>query len=160
MTATERPPAGLSVWEAEVYQHLQAHLEHEAELLEAYEQLGLESGSDAVGYVVRLILEDESRHHVLITELLNTLRATVERVDEAQVPLLQGPAESPSRELAARTDELIRFEREDARALKRLIRELEPVRDTTLWVALLEAMQLDTEKHLRLLRFIRKHVRP
>ena len=48
-------------------------------------------------------------------------------------------------------------EARDARELKRLQRELRDVKDTTLWSLLVDLMQRDTQKHIAILRFVRKH---
>jgi FAD/FMN-containing dehydrogenase len=43
--------------------------------------------------------------------------------------------------------------------LKRLRKDLRDVEDTTLWALLVETMQLDTAKHITVLRFIERHVK-
>ena len=57
---------------------------------------------------------------------------------------------APSQFLAA--------ERADAKQLRALRKELRPFRDTSLWVLLVELMEQDTAKHIRLLSFIRDHI--
>jgi hypothetical protein len=57
------------------------------------------------------------------------------------------------------TDRFLAFERQDARDLERLAKALEPVKDTTLWHLLVSLKRAETEKHIRILRFIRDRVR-
>jgi hypothetical protein len=47
-------------------------------------------------------------------------------------------------------------EERDIAELKRLKRELRDVKDTSLWELLVELMQRDTEKHIAILKFVRK----
>ena len=54
----------------------------------------------------------------------------------------------------ATTDQLLEAERADARDLKQLAKNMEDVRETTLWGLLLELMQDDTSKHIKILQFI------
>ena len=55
------------------------------------------------------------------------------------------------------TRELIANEEADATELKRLRKEMRDFEDTTLWALLVDTMQLDTAKHLTLLRFVERH---
>ncbi|HTW98914.1 MAG TPA: hypothetical protein VMD59_09065, partial [Acidimicrobiales bacterium] len=51
-------------------------------------------------------------------------------------------------------NELLHFEREDAKRLRQLKRTLHPVSETTIWPLLIEAMELDTKKHILILKHI------
>jgi hypothetical protein len=57
-------------------------------LLASYRQVAEESAAgDAVGYLVRLILEDKERHHRVFAETANKLKSVVWEMDvEPQVP--------------------------------------------------------------------------
>jgi bacterioferritin (cytochrome b1) len=153
MSISTSPPPGLSVWERAIYETITAHLDAEAPLMAAYSRLAEESDSGYVQYVVAMILEDESRHHRMMQELMRALCTSVERSDDARVP---GVRRVPNAaELVDVTDRLIDFEKDDRRSLRKLRREFRDVRDTTLWDVLVEAMERDTEKHLALLTFLR-----
>jgi rubrerythrin len=156
MAAVEFPP-GLSVWEQSLYRHIHEHVTTESTLIEEYERLAEESGSAHVAYLLRLIADDEARHHRIWQEWAASLRAFVEDTDEPRVPDVQ--RERHPRDLADRVERLMAFERDDAKELKALRKELKDVRDVTLWSLLVELMQLDTEKHLRILEFLRDHAR-
>ena len=150
---------GASVWEEELYQHLTTHLGNELDLLTAYKAAADESKSAAFQYLVGIIVDDEMRHHRVFEELANALRSDVEmRPVEPAVPDLAGFGALPAK-VVELTDALLAREEQDAAELRHLSRELRDVRDTTLWQLLVKVMELDTEKHAEILRFVRKHAR-
>ncbi|MFI5040473.1 MAG: hypothetical protein ACHQNA_01270 [Acidimicrobiales bacterium] len=150
---------GASVWEDDLYTHLTTHLGNELDLLTAYKQAAEESNSAAFQYLVGIIVDDEMRHHRVFEELANALRSDVEmRPVEPAVPDLAGFGELPQK-VVELTDALLAREEQDAGELRHLSRELRDVRDTTLWQLLVKVMELDTEKHAEILRFVRKHAR-
>jgi rubrerythrin len=66
---------GATIWQQELFDVIVAHERDEAEVISAYEVFAEEAPSDAVRYLVRLILDDEKRHHRVLSELANTIRA-------------------------------------------------------------------------------------
>jgi rubrerythrin len=157
--ATAARPAGLSVFESELLDHMEEHLDSERELLDAYKDAVEASGAEYVAYLFRLIIEDEARHHRLFEELANALRAPVERGVGARVPLIEPVANT--RELLEATERLLDAEQRDARELRRLARTkgLRTMRGLSLWPLLIELMEHDTEKHEAILRFVRTQLR-
>jgi len=158
MTNTSRPP-GLSVWEGELLDHLTHHLDTEAGLLGTYERLSRESGSEYVAYLLSLIGEDEARHHRLFEELINALRAPVDRDVGKKVPTVESAGNA--KELLEVVDQFVEAERADKRELRRLARSrnIRTMKGHSLWPLLIELMQRDTEKHLAILGFIRTQLR-
>lgn len=147
---------GASVWEQEVYDQFLAHIEAESEILDAYRKLASDLGSSDVTYLANLILEDEVRHHRLFQELANALSAEVQLGPSVGgIPEIPAVRADPSALLEA-TNRLLELEETDARELKRLQRSVRPVADTTLWSLVIETMELDTRKHIAILRRIRK----
>jgi rubrerythrin len=67
MTADLEPPVGMSVWEHELFDHLVNHIRQEDELISDYERLAAETGGH-VAYLLKLVMEDERRHHRLFEE--------------------------------------------------------------------------------------------
>ena len=57
------------------------------------------------------------------------------------------------------TETLLEKEQQDALELKRLQRELRDVKDTTLWGLLVDLMERDTQKHIAILKFVKKHIK-
>lgn len=156
---TETPPRGASPWERDLWTHLTTHVEAERGLLEAYSAVAEQSPSKAFSYLVGLLIEDEIRHHRLFNELARSLRTEAElRGEDPVIPYLDFVQVDRATILDA-TRELLASEAKDAKELKRLQRELREVKDTTLWSLLVELMERDTQKHIAILRFVRKHAR-
>jgi rubrerythrin len=150
---------GASVWEEELYEHLLSHGALEGGALEAYQRAADKSESAAFRYLVSLIMEDERRHHKLFADLADALRVDAEvRPTEPKIPRL-GRWDDQQGQILELTDRLLDLERGDAKELKRLAHELDDVKDTTLWSLLVELMEADTAKHIRILEFIKKQAR-
>lgn len=156
MTTTRIDDA--STWEQQLYDHLVGHTEAERELVDAYRELIEDPPTPAVGYLARVIVSDEERHHRQFAELAEAVRAFAEaRVDESPIPLLaagRAPAGERRRVLEL-TERFLAAERDDLRDLDGLTEDLEDVAETTLWSLLVSLMRTDTEKHIRILEFIR-----
>ena len=146
---------GASVGATEIVYALDRHGREETELLGRYEQYVKRNGSPIAKYLVRLILEEERRHHQMLEELANTI-AWGRLGDEGQAELPQPPPrrDRSDRKLRAETRSLLRHEREDRQQLGRLGRRLRSYGDVPLWSLLIELMRLDTEKHVSILTFI------
>jgi rubrerythrin len=142
----------LSVWAQELIDHLTHHMDDEREALRAYGELAAQTSDPRVGGLVRQILDDEIRHHQQFSDLRDALRAEVEQ----RAPKLHnGVQPGPVVELLAQTEELIELERADRKALRSLAKRLRQVEDTKWRASIVEAMELDTRKHLLLLDAIR-----
>ncbi len=151
--------AGASIWESELFDYLSSHEANERGLLVEYQDAAAGAGSAAFSYLVDLIVEDEIRHHRLFRELTSALRSDVEmRSEEPAVPRPGDWGSDPSR-VTALTDQLLDREREDARELRRLAGVLEELEDVTLWPLLVRLMQMDTQKHIAILEFVRRRTR-
>jgi rubrerythrin len=146
-----------SVWERALAAHVAEHIEQERDLLQRYEALAVAAEEEHVRYLIGVIAEDERRHHRILADILNRIAGdAVFREVPDSVPRL---APAHDREaLTATTDELLAIEHSDLREIKRLRREARPLRATTLLDVLLEVMELDTRKHIRILEFLRHHV--
>ncbi len=159
MTTTATKPAGLSVWEADLLDHLTRHIEGERGLLEEYRNVAEASDAAYVTYLFELIAEEEARHHRFFDELCNALRASVEPVAGRQVPTVTSVSDREA--LLESTQRLLDAERADAKELRRLARrkELRLMHGHSLWPLLIELMANDTKKHQKILRFIRRQLR-
>ncbi len=125
---------------------LEAHAAAEAESMTAYEQLSEKSGDPLVALLMRLVLQDEQRHHELLGRMAGNL--TEDMVEEL------GDVDVTSHEEAVlATRAMIREEREGARYLRHLARQ-EPKLYDGAYALLLETMARDSEKHEHILRFI------
>lgn len=146
---------GASVWEQELYDQVARHVQTEDEILSGYRQLAEDAGSPDVAYLAGLIVEDEQRHHRIMEELSRSVLAEAQLTESKEgIPSVPLTRSDPSALLVA-TERLLAMEHEDRRALKELRRNLRPVASTTLWALLVETMELDTRKHIAILRHIR-----
>ena len=152
--------AGVSTWERDLYAHLTSHVEAERGLLEEYRSAAQTSPSKALRYLVNLLIEDEIRHHRIFKELAESLKnEPLLGGHDPNIPYLDLDQAANRDAVFDLTDQLLKKEREDAQELKRLGRELHDVKDTTLWSLLVDVMQRDTDKHIAILRFAKKHIR-
>jgi len=144
--------------EQEVFRHLNDHVTSEAEFISAYKELAAASSTpEAVRYLISLVLEDEERHHRLLHEIVTAIENRLASGNNPDaVPDLTH--EPPDRALEEVTDRFLAAERADAKQLKALRKELRPFRDTSMWPLLVELMEHDTAKHIRLLTYMRDHV--
>lgn len=155
--ATSERLVGASGSDQDLYEHLTEHVQNERSVLEAYAAAAEATDSKALAYVVKLLIEDERRHHMLFQELADSLKHDAEfHSGDPAIPRLDfnrvnGPA---VRDL---TDQLIDREQADRQELKKLQKDIRDIKDTTLWSLLVDLMQRDTEKHIAMLRFVQKH---
>jgi hypothetical protein len=153
--------AGASVWEQELFDHISDHGAREGAMLSEYQRLAEdESLSAAFRYTARLILDEERRHHATFDDLATAVRQMAElREDEQPIPPLRELRRDRDR-IRDVTERLLKAERDDVEALERLRKQMHLVKDTTLWSLLVELMEHDTQKHIKILRFIRSHCDP
>jgi rubrerythrin len=151
------PPVGASVWERDLYDHLATHVENESALLKEYSAAAETTDSKAFAYLVKLLIEDERRHHGTFAALASSLKTEAELSgQEPEIPYLDldRADRAQVRELSER---LLERERQDAAELKRLHGELRSVKDTTLWDLLVSNMRADTDRHIAILDFVLRH---
>ncbi len=133
---------GASVWEQELYDHVCGHVVEEGAILGEYQRLA-----------------DERRHHATFNDLAEAIKQMGElRLEDAPIPSLHGLRGDRDR-IIDTTERLLKAERDDAKNLKTLAEKLEDLKETTLWGLLIELIQHDTEKHIMILEFIRKHAK-
>ncbi len=150
---------GASVWESAMYEHLNSHADSEQRILEEYQSAAADSGSAAFSYLVGLIVEDEMRHHRWFADLASSIRTDAEfRPEAPAVPRLTRWGEHPH-QVAQLTEKLLEQERADSHQLKVLEKELKEQKDTTLWHLLVKLMEMDTDKHIEILNFVKHHAR-
>jgi rubrerythrin len=151
-----QPPAGLSVSEKRLFEHIADHIESEAGMLELYQTLA-ESEHPFVRYMAELIAEDEARHHRLFEQWLEAMESGADWAEIASgLPTIDvGPT---SAKTLALLDSLIDFEKDDLRETKKLRKAISTIPDTNLWDIIVRLVMADTKKHLAMLKFIRDRV--
>src|SRR5919197_528654 len=135
------------------------HAQAEASALEQYERLAQDSNDPAIALVMRLILDDELRHHGLLERIATSLRDALYWTHSADaLPNDSAPWTPVSAQLAAEARSLIKEEQNGARAMRDLAAKEKGI-GGGLGSLLLEMMALDSEKHARLLEFVERRMR-
>jgi hypothetical protein len=154
---TDESSAGPSPFERNLHGHLTSHVHAERGLLEQYSAVAEQTESKAFRYLVNLLIEDEIRHHRFFLEIADSLKSEASLSgEEPAIPDIDFVRADREAVLDG-TKHLLRAEERDARELRRLQHELRSVRDVSLWSLLVDLMQHDTQKHIAMLRFVRKH---
>ncbi len=151
--------AGPSATDRALYAHLTRHIDAERGLLEEYSDIAERTESKAFRYLVKLLIEDEIRHHKLFAELAESVETiALMKAKEPSVPFIDF-AQADREGVLEATKRLLEHENEDARELKRLQREIRDTKDTSLNGLLVDLMQRDTQKHIAILRFVQKNTK-
>lgn len=133
---------------------VERHANAEQDALDQYEYIGSASGDPVIALVMRLILEDEERHHQLLKRMQATLSDALNWTHSPNALPQTGNPQGPlARDLATATHALIDEERTGARYLRNLAHDETNI-DAGLHSLLLEMMAMDSEKHARLLQFV------
>ena len=149
---------GWSVGETELLSHLSAHAAREGAILDEYAQAASATQSKALAYLVEILMEDERRHHRWFAELASSLEADASfSGDDPVVPRMDFHRANRV-DVRDVTNRLLEHEKADEKELDRLQKELRDVSGTTLWGLLVELMQRDTDKHIAVLTFVKKHL--
>jgi hypothetical protein len=149
--------AAVGEFDAALMQNLERHLADEQVILDEYRALA-ESTDEPVRYIAQLILDDEERHHRVLTEMLNQFRTSVWLAEQTpHVPWLTRSHDR--RALKASVRRLRAFERRDLHELRRLNRRFRFLRRDSLNGVLVRALIIDTRKHLLYLRTLNRLTR-
>jgi rubrerythrin len=150
---------GASTWEAELYEHLTTHEAAEGAILAEYREVAAASSSKAFQYLSNLIIEDEIRHHRIFRDLAAALKNEVEiDPEEPAVPNI-GTWGHDAVTVLRLTETLLGHERDDAKELRRLSSDLKGLKQESLWQLLVKLMEMDTAKHIEILKFVKRNAR-
>jgi rubrerythrin len=147
------------VWAVTLMEHLTSHTELEQAALDEYVSAAARTKSKALQYLVGLIVEDEVRHHRQFAAIADSLRHAIEFTDPRSAVPTPDFDRADATEVLATIERLLDKERQDKRELRELRRQLRTVENTTLWALLVEQMQRDTDKHIAILEFTKKHTK-
>jgi hypothetical protein len=145
---------GASVSATEVVKAIDRHGREESELLIRYERFAENAESPVAEYLVQLILDEERRHHRMLEELATAIAwGSLGGAARRTLPIM--PLQSGyDRAFRTETRALLRHELRDRKELRHLQRRLLNVGDVPFWGLLVGLIQLDTEKHISILRFL------
>jgi rubrerythrin len=149
----------IDLWAQQLTNYLQEHMDTEREALRSYAHLAEETKSDRVRFLIQMVIDDEVRHHRLFQDMIHWMRSEHSgREDiESRIGTKAAVGVGDEREhLVELTDQLLKMEQDDERELKELERIVTEVVDTAWWSSLVEAMRLDTRKHIMLMEAIKK----
>jgi rubrerythrin len=133
---------------------VERHAAAEQDALDQYEYIGTASGDPVIALVMRLILDDEERHHGLLKRMEASLSDALNWTHSpSALPATAIPQQAAANELATVANALIEEEHTGARYLRKLANEEKGI-DAGLHSLLLEMMAMDSEKHARLLKFV------
>lgn len=133
---------------------VERHASAEQEALAQYEFVAEASQDPVVALLMRLILEDEERHHALFRRMQATLSDALNWThSRSALPGGSVPEQPLGDDLVAITRGLVNEEHSGARILRHLAHTEEGI-DSGLESVLLEMMAMDSEKHARLLQFV------
>jgi hypothetical protein len=145
------PQSGTVEWLLSAVEH---HASAEADALVQYEQLAESSGDPVIALVMRLILDDEQRHHGLLKRIEASLRdALYWSHSPASLPTPPTTHQPLHADLAAVARGLIAEEYAGAHTMRGLAEQEKGI-GGGLHSLLLEMMAMDSEKHARLLHFV------
>lgn len=137
---------------------VERHATAEADALEQYAHIATASGDPVTVLVMRLILDDEERHHGLLKRIEATLRDALEWSHSRNaLPTPTNPSEPVHSDLPALARDLIAEEQAGARKMRELA-DLQKNVGGGLHSLLLEMMAMDSEKHARLLKFVEQRL--
>ena len=148
---------GASSWEDALYVHLTTHEQNEKEMLTDYKAAAESSPSHAFRYLSALILEDEIRHHRAFRDLASALKTNVELSGEVPAVPNIGNWGGDAASIVSLTETLLKRERADAKELRQLAAELKGFKQKSLWQLLIKLMEMDTAKHIEILKFVKRH---
>jgi hypothetical protein len=152
----ERDPSGETF--IRLLNAIERHASLEVEALGQYEHLAQASGDPIIALVMRLILEDEERHHGLLKRISSTLRDALNwTYSPNALPRASAAATAPDEDLTSLARSLIDEEKTGAQALRGLAQR-EKGLGSGLDSLLLEMMAMDSEKHARLLLFVQRRL--
>lgn len=137
-------------WWVELTHAFETHVREEARFLDAYERLCQGIEDPGARFLIELILEDERRHHGIFRRLAEAARHDT----ESSSPPIPSPSREEAETILEPTLEFLAAEIEDRTHLRDLARRLEGAGDN-LWGLLIELMDLDTRKHVRILEYLR-----
>jgi rubrerythrin len=143
-------------WWATVSHEFQAHVREEQQFLDSYRELVDAIDDPATRLLIELIIEDEERHHGLMARLAEEVRNAPGGNTVTAAPRFS--SDDVAR-LLEPTERFLEAERDDRRRLRALAKALEPLGGQNVWPLIVELMEIDTRKHVRILEYVRWRLR-
>jgi rubrerythrin len=137
---------------------MESHIQGEEASIGAYAQLAEQSQDAVIALVMRMVMDDEDRHHTLLRQIAASLRDALQwTASPDALPTAYQPAAAATQSLVATAKELIAEELNGARLMRTAAAEQRSL-DGGLVSLLLEAIAHDSEKHARLIHFVQRRM--
>src|SRR5438309_1304311 len=137
-------PSGEKSLVERLLDELESHERSERDLLEDYRDAAEALPDSGVRFVMRLILEDEDRHHRLMDAMARDLRSSVQWLHKDMLPVI-APEADVKEQLLIETERFLEVELESAQQLKELKKEIKGLRNGLLEV-IVSGIEADTHK--------------
>ena len=135
-----------------------AHEGHEGKFLLQYKELVKQTANPLIKFLLQLIVSDEEKHHAVSHAMLSTLKGDLywTKPEDALRGLYNLGAEKEK--LLELTEGFIAVERNGITEYKKLIKESKGYYHD-LFVLLFQSMVHDSEKHIKILEFLRQRLK-
>lgn len=148
------PPADEKSPIEKLFAQLEAHEREEEIVLKDYEAAAKKAPDAGFRYLMGLVLEDEERHHRLSKAMADELEQSLNWLHgEHPLPAIQ-PTPQQNEQLLRQTDHFLQIEMEGERQLSDLREQVKELHAGLLEL-IVDMMRTDTEKHIRVLKYIR-----
>ena len=152
--ATHERLIGATEWDQHLFDRLGQHEQDEKDAIQAYADFAEQTGSQTVKYLINMIVDDERKHHRVLAELANTIRAEVTFEERgSRLPYLD--VHRGDRTLLDATRRFLEVERRDRAEMRGLAKEVDRT-GNELDSFLIKMILDDTDRHIRILRFIER----
>lgn len=129
---------GATRWAGEAAQLVDEHLAQERAVVESYERFAEKDLPELPRYLIRLVVEDEKRHHRVMAELARTLDdLSGKPTPGSLLPSATEGTAPPG--LLEESERFLEIERADTKELRRLLKAMKVRPDHRLWDLLLSA---------------------
>ena len=134
------------------------HEEHEGKFLLQYKELVGRTANPLIKFLLQLIVSDEEKHHAVSHAMLSTLKGDLNWTNPADA--LRGLYDlgAEKKKLMELTEGFIEVERNGIKEYKKLIKESKGYYHD-LFVLLFQSMVHDSEKHIKILEFLRQRLK-
>ncbi len=149
-----RTPEGISPVERLLNQ-FEAHETKEEQSIEIYKKTVGETANPANRFLLQMIVSDEEKHRAAIHAMAATLKGSLNWSKPAGALEGGGVVAAANDKLSAATDEFLRIENEGIREYRILLNESSGYYHG-LFEVLIGAMIRDSEKHVELLKYLKK----
>ena len=137
---------------------LEAHESQEGKFLRQYKDVAGETKNPLIRFLLQLIISDEEKHHAVCHAMVSTLKGDLNwtKPEDALRGLYSLGAEKDL--LLEVTEGFIEVERNGIKEYKKLIKKSKGYYHD-LFVLLFQSMVHDSEKHIKILEFLRQRLK-